>query len=207
MSLYLITADSMSTLATDDPIISASSVGPLRDAAAALAGATALRGAAAADAAAAAADGHTAGLAAGYGEGRAAAMAEVSAELLALTGRADADRARLRNDVSQLALEVVRRIAGEIGEADTVAALAGRAAADLLPDAIATVRVRPEALDATASRLAGNRGLTIIADPALAFGDCLIETPLGISHAGLDIQLAAVERAWSAALPEGTNAR
>ena len=207
MSLYLITVDSMSTLASDDPVIPAADVGPLRDAAAALAEAVGLRGAAAADAAAVAADGHTAGLAAGYGEGRAAAMAEVSAELLALTGRADADRARVRNDVSQLALEVVRRIAGEIGEADTVAALASRAAADLLPDAIATVRVRPEALEATAARLAGNRGLTVIADPTLAFGDCLIETPLGISHAGLDIQLAAVERAWSAALPEGTDAR
>ena len=207
MSLYLITADSMSTLATDDPVIPAASVGPLQDAAAALAGAAALRARAAADAEAAVADGHSAGHAAGYAEGRSATMAEASAELLALTGRADADRARVRNDVSQLALEVVRRIAGEIGEADTVAALASRAAADLLPDAVATVRVRPEALEATAARLAGNRGLTVIADPALAFGDCLIETPLGISHAGLDIQLAAVERAWSAALPEGTDAR
>ena len=94
-----------------------------------------------------------AGTATGLAAGREAAAAEARAHLLDLTARAAADRAIARSDVSRLALEVVRRIAGGIGPVDTVAALAERAAADLLPDTVATVRVPPAAVAATSARL------------------------------------------------------
>jgi type III secretion protein L len=196
--MYLIAANSAATLVTDDAVIPAREIAALRSASETLTAAASLRDAVVAERDAATAAATAAGYAAGHAAGREAAAAEARAALFDLTLRAADERGRARADVSRLALEVVRRIAGEIGDAATVAALADRAAAELLPDTVAVVRVAPEAREPTADRLQAYPGLTVLGDAALGATDCVIETPLGASHAGLDVQLAAVERAWSA---------
>ena len=206
MSLYLLRADTVATLVSDNPVIAATDVAPLRSATALLSEVSRLRDDAAEASATAQVEARAAGHAEGYAEGLAAAQTEARNHLFELTVRAATERQSLRAEVSRLALGVVRRVATEVGAPALIAGMVERAAADLLPDAVAIVRVTPESFDATAARLEPFPGLTVVADPALEATECLIETPLGVSHAGLEVQLAAIERAWSAALPEVVDA-
>ncbi|TRW17373.1 hypothetical protein [Glacieibacterium frigidum] len=194
--LYLISANRAATLAADDAVISAAAVAPLREAASVLQTVERLRNEVAGECAAGVERATAEGYAAGEAEGRAAASASAAHSLFDLNVRAAAERQAMRADVSRLALEVVRRITSDLGDDATVAALADRAARDLAPDTVAVVRVAPGAVEATSERLRAYSGLTVVGDAARGPTDCIIETPLGASHAGLDVQLAAVERAW-----------
>lgn len=196
--LYLIAANRAATLAVDDAVVHAAAVAPLRDAAAMLRSVEAMQDAVAGDCAASVERATADGFAAGEAQGRTAAAAEAAQALFDLNVRAAAERQAMRAEVSGLAIEVVRRIASGLGNDATVAALAERAARDLAPDAVAVVRVAPDAVQATTDRLRAFSGLTVVGDAARGPTDCIIETPLGASHAGLDVQLAAVERAWGA---------
>lgn len=199
MTFYVIHAGAAATLASDDAVVPAADIAILRSANEVLLRADAIGDAVATSAEAVRLKAEATGTAAGLTAGRDAALAEAQAHLLDLTARAAADRAIARSDVSRLALEVVRRIASEVGSVEMVAALAERAAADLLPETVATVRVPIAAVAATSARLIGYAGLTVVADAELSDNDCIVDTLLGVSHAGLDIQLAAVEKAWSLA--------
>ena len=202
MTFYLIARADDATLLTDDPVLPPDAVTRCASAVYLVAAASHMRAeveSAAARAAAAARD-------AGYREGEAAAAADVQRRLFALSLDLAAERNRLRGDVARLAVEVVRRVAGELGEAPLVAALAERATAGLLPDDIATVRVAPGAQAAVRHRLARLHGVTVTADGTLAPNDCVVETKLGVSHAGLDTQLAAIERAWAGLDPAAADA-
>ena len=199
MTFVVIAASAAATLATDHPVIAADDVVTVGDAAAAVARAGQVLRSIDDMAAAATATARTEGHAQGYAEGLSVAAGETRAALLAQSVALNIERRRIRADVTRLALEVVRRIAGDLGEAATVAALAERATADFLPDNIAIVRVSADAVATVTDRLRDFTGLTIVGDSSVAANDCLIETALGVSHAGLEIQLAAVERAWAAA--------
>lgn len=196
--LYLIAASRAGTLASGDPVVPAAAVAPLREAATILDAAGRLHAEVESDCAASVAAASATGFAAGHAAGLQAASAEAAKSLFDLNLRAADERRTMRAEISGLALGVVRRIAGNLGDEALVAALAERAAQDLAPDVVAAVRVAPAAVGATVERLRGYPGLTVVGDATLAATDCVIETPLGASHAGLDVQLAAVERAWDA---------
>ena len=200
MTLFVIAASAAATLATDDPVITIADVGKVRDAVAAVRRAGEVQVMAETRVAAAVEAATNEGRARGHADGLAAAAAETAAAFFAQNLRLGEERRRLRAEVTRLALEVVRRIAGDIGEAAIVAGLAERAAAELLPDAVAVVRVSPGTVDAVSKRLRAFPGLTVVGDVAVAANDCSIENALGVSHAGLEVQLAAVERAWGAAV-------
>lgn len=194
MSFVLIHADREATLLRDDPIVPARELPAFTAARDLLDAVAALRDEAAGATEAAKEAARAEGYAAGHAEGLAAGAAAVREELLRLV-QADAVRAQeQRGDLARLALEVVRRIAADLGAADMVAAMADRAAAGVAPDPAPTVRVHPDALAATRARL-GER-VAVEADAALAPTDCVIATPLGEVHAGLETQLAALARAW-----------
>lgn len=197
MSFIILHADDMVTALADDPIVPEADVARFRDAVAML-GATAELHASARSAHADSAEAaRREGFAAGRAAGLDAAKAEIAAELLRLAA-GDAERATARQaEVARLALEVVRRIAGEIGEADMIAGIAQRAAAAIDPDAAAIVRVPTTALEQTRERLANRVSVTVETDPTLAPGDCVVETALGSTHAGLETQLAQIERIWT----------
>ena len=199
MSFVLLHADRLRSVVAADALVPASEVETVRHAAELLAEACRLRDAAVEEVAQARAAAHAEGLAAGQAQGRAEADAQVAAALVELQARAVEQEVRRRGDIARLAIEVVRRVAGEVGEASFVAGLAERAAAALAPDQPAVVRVAPGVADAVRARLSSHPAVTVEADPAVTQVDCVLETTLGRTHAGLETQLGAIERAWAAA--------
>jgi flagellar biosynthesis/type III secretory pathway protein FliH len=198
MSFVLLHADRLRSVAASDALVRARDVDSVRDAAALLVEAGRLRDSAEQDIAAAREAAHEAGREEGRALGRAAA-AEAMTEALARIEAAAAEReAKRQGDVARLALEVVRRMAGDLGDAALVAGLAERAAASVTAEAGAIVRVAPGVADAVRDRLRARAELTVEGDAALSPHDLVLETPLGRTHAGLETQLAAIERAWAA---------
>jgi type III secretion protein L len=196
-AFVLIRADAATTLLRDDPIVRAGEVAALREANALLAAATAMRDGARRANDTAAEQARAAGYAAGRAEGLAAGAAEVRAELLRLA-QADAERAeRQRGDLARLGVEVVRRIAAELGAPAMVAALADKAAASVAPDLKLTVRVSPAAVERTRDRLGAQ--VAVEPDETLEATDCVLATPLGEVRAGLETQLAQLAKHWGVA--------
>lgn len=200
MSFLVLHADRLATAMADDPLVPAAQVGQVQDALTLLAAAGDLRREAETTIQAAREAARAEGYAIGHEEGLAAAETERQAELFRIALRDSELQRERQKDIARLALEVVRRIAGELDQGAMVAGLAERAAAQLAPDSVAIVRVAPEAVEAVRARLEGRAGLNVEADAQLDAKDCVIETALGRTHAGLDTQLAQIERMWSEAL-------
>lgn len=134
----------------------------------------------------------------GYEAGRAAAEREAADMLARLEISARDARGVMRRETVRLALEIVRRIAGRLGEDKVVAALADEAVRELVPDRPVMVRVHPDRVETVARRLAphGDR-VGVEADAQLAPADCRLVSDIGRVDAGLETQLAAIERALS----------
>lgn len=199
MTYLILHADAAITALTDDPIVAASDVPTFASALALLTRAGALYDDSARRAAKADEAGHAEGFERGRQEGRAAAEAETRAELFRLVVRDAEQRATRRDEIATLAIEVVRRIAADIGEEAFVAAIADRATASLAADTAAIVKVAPRDAEAVRARLSERSALAVEADATLAPGDCIVETPLGRTHAGLETQLAQIDKAWTEA--------
>lgn len=196
-SFLLLHVDRDATLLADDPIVPANDVTRLRDVTALLDAATTMRDDAHDARNAALASARAEGFRAGHVDGLAAGEASIREELLRLA-QDDAVRAEAqRADLAKLALEVVRRMAGMIGTPDFVAGIAAQAAAQVAPTTAATVRVNPAVAPRVAERLGSLHHVTVEGDETLEIDDCIVETALGRTHAGLETQIAQLERAWS----------
>lgn len=144
-------------------------------------------------------EGHAAGKAAGLN----AAREEVATELTAMASAAHHQRLALQGSVARLAIQVVRKLAGEVGAPEMVAGLAQTAAADLLPGAsLITLLVHPSVADAVKARLSAAQSarpnkplhVEIRTDDAMDPFDCTLDTAFGTTIAGLDAQLGRLER-------------
>jgi len=150
------------------------------------------------------ADGHAEGLA--HGE---RTMREVLAQrLTSIEAAAQRERATLRaqaqSSVADLALEVVRKLAGDLDAAELVTRLAHQAVAQLLDDEAATLVVHPGVADAVRERCAlraeaGGPELSVQEDAALDRLECRLVTRAGTTLAGLETQLRRIETAWAEA--------
>jgi len=143
---------------------------------------------------------------AGFEQGRAEGLREASDEAAAILARlaAEAGREReiLRDSIGRLALEVVRRVAGELDSNAFMPALVERAVRDVLPDQPLRVRVAPGAAPSVETRLwAINAAIEVVPDDQLAELDCVLETASGRVQAGLEAQLVALERAFGEERP------
>ncbi len=144
-------------------------------------------------------EGHAAGKAAGL----LAARDDVAAELTAMAREAHRQRMALQGSVARLAIQVVRKLAGEVGAPEMVAGLAHTAASDLLPGAALTLWVHSSVVDTVRARLDAARSahsgnplhVEIRADDALGLFDCTLDTACGTTIAGLDAQLKRLEAA------------
>ena len=128
-----------------------------------------------------------------------------------------AEREALRARAIDNALDIVRRIARTLGEAETLAALALEAAHELLPCAAIVVQVHPERLERVRDRLAESRRgadeaasaeggegraalppevtLHVEAEASLEPGQCRLRAAHGATVlAGLETQLRSIER-------------
>lgn len=198
MSYVVLHADRLRSVVADDALVPAAEVAVLRDATALLMEAGRLREHAEQDIADTRVAAHAIGIEEGQADGQAAAEAATTEALFKLQATAAEAETERRADVARLAIEVVRRIAGEIGSPTIVAGIAERATLSLTGDGGAVVRVATPCVEAVRERLAGRPGVTVEADPALEASDCVVETPLGRTHAGLETQLTAIAQAWDA---------
>jgi type III secretion protein L len=151
-----------------------------------------------------------AGHAAGYEEGRRQARDELAAAMIALAQETERERERLRGEVAALALEVVRKVVGQVDADDVLAALAQTAAHDMLPTQSMTLIVHPHRCDAVRERLARATAAAhdgagvrfdVRGDAACTPDTCLIETEHGSVDASLEAQLERLARAWGVASP------
>jgi type III secretion protein L len=143
-----------------------------------------------------AADAEEEGRERGYRDGRRAAEAECARMLLDMEKAAARSRAELRARTVTLAMEVVRRIAGRLGEDAAVAAMAEQAAAELVPEGPVTLRVHPARLAAVRSRLAAHADrISVEADEDLAETGCTLQSSWGRIDAGLETQLETLAAA------------
>jgi type III secretion protein L len=146
-----------------------------------------------------------AGYAEGLAAGRLAAREQLAKEQAELAVAAQRERVALRQQaeasVAMLALEVVRKLAGELDAAELVAAIARQAVRQLVDDEPVTLVVNPAAVDRVRERTAGGThglAITVQEDAALAPLDCRLVTRSGSAVAGLEIQLRRLESAWGA---------
>jgi len=151
------------------------------------------------------AEGHARGLE----EGRRAAREELAAHLTALAHHSAADGQRLRGEVGVLALQVVRKLLGAFSSDERLAALAARAAADLLPARPVALIVHADTASAVRERLAQAFAGTAVpidvrGDADCAPDTCRLETEHGTVDVALEIQLAHLEAAWRQAGAAGT---
>ena len=191
MSYVLLASAPTAVLLSDQAIIPAKDVGRLETAAELVEALEAHRDAVTCHA-------RAEGFEAGRAEGLDHAARHVAETLAEIHRVLDAERARLRGQAASLALDIVRRIAVDLGPDATVAALAERAVRDLLPQEPIRVRVAAERVGAVSARLWPiHERVEVAAEPGLSPDECLIDTPSGHVRAGLDVQLAALEAVFA----------
>ena len=150
------------------------------------------------------------GHALGLEQGLQAARDEVAASLAALSRTAEQERLRLRGQLAALALQVARKLIGDLADDERLVALAETAARDMLPGSSLALVVHPSHADAVRARLAamarhaGETGepvpdFELRADPACASDSCRIETEFGSVDASLNAQLSRLAQAWGVA--------
>ncbi|MEW6704695.1 MAG: FliH/SctL family protein [Pseudomonadota bacterium] len=148
----------------------------------------------------------------GYAAGHAAAESAVRRQLahtqMELASRAQREREALRRQteatVAMLALEIVRKLAGELDAAELVAALARTAVQQLIEDEPVTLVVHPKVARRVRERCqAAAKGearwpvVAIEEDATLKPFDCRLVTRAGTTLAGLDAQLRRIEALWT----------
>lgn len=137
-----------------------------------------------------------AGHAEGYAAGQQEAEQAGAARLAEMEAALQAETEKLRRSSAGLAIEIVRRIAGRLADDCLVAALADEAVRELVPDRPVAVRVHPDQAEAVAQRLAPfAERVAVEADADLPPSGCVLVSHLGRIDAGLETQLAAIERA------------
>ena len=151
------------------------------------------------------------GFAAGLAQGRAAAMAAVAEAVEAMTGAMGISRdqavAAAREDVALLALQVARKLIGQLPEAEQLARLAQEAARQSMPDGEALrLRVHPSHEAEVRALLAATVGAAhwrVEGDAALPVTACRVGGARGDVDAAIDVQLARVARGWGLEWPSG----
>lgn len=146
------------------------------------------------------------GYAQGHEQGLAEARRALAQTQAALEAQAAAERERLRADLAALALAVVRRLMGRLGDDERLAGLADGAAREWLAGGDAarapTLVVHPAQLDAVRDRLAALPedpavpSPAVRADPEASLQTCRLETEAGSLDASLDVQLSRLAQAW-----------
>jgi type III secretion protein L len=139
----------------------------------------------------------------GYAEGRAAGATEAARLIADARGAIDEYLESIEFQVAELALDVVRRVLGQIELGELVARAAQEAATDFHRARFLKITVHPDAADQVRSAFAA-RDVTVVveADPHLARTACIIASEILVIDAGIDAQLAAIAEAF-ARLPRG----
>jgi len=135
------------------------------------------------------------GRANGLAEGREAAAGELSQKLLELHTRNTQLSEQLKGECAELAVEIVRKIAGQIAPTDWLLAQAVQASEELVdrPEIALRVHVeQQEAIKARCESLSISRFASVIGDADVTEQTCILETHAGRVEVDLETQLAQV---------------
>lgn len=144
------------------------------------------------------------GLAQGLELGRRRSRGELDDALARMTHDHELERRRLQQGVAGLALEVFRKLLGELPDDERLARLALQAARELLPARTWRLQVHPAQVAGLRAALrtldpddqAGLAGAEIVPDADLAETDCRLITEFGSADAGLAAQIERLQAAW-----------
>lgn len=144
------------------------------------------------------------GLRQGLAQAEAQSRAQVADALARLARAQDDERRRQQQAVAGLALEVFRKLLGELPADERLARLASQAARELLPARTWRLQVHPRQVGALRASLqavdpddkASLASAEIVADADLAETDCRLVTEFGTADAGLSTQLERLARTW-----------
>ena len=106
----------------------------------------------------------------------------------------------VRNDCANLAVEIVRRVAGNTDPLAWIQAQAELAASELVDEPTLKLRVNSCHTDALKQRLTASESssiLTVVADDTLSPDACELETTSGRIDIGLDTQLSSILNAFN----------
>ena len=145
------------------------------------------------------AEGTRRGREAGQADGERVAADAQARALLAMQRLHEDDVARQAEEGVALALEIVRRIAGEVAPAHWLAAQARRAAEELVERSPLTLRVHPERVAAVRATLAEREPANetapfdeVLGDESLGYDDCVLDSRFGRVDASLETQLERI---------------
>lgn len=145
------------------------------------------------------------GLALGREEGRRESHEKLAATLVSLAEASARERERLQSSIGALALQVARKMLGQIPDDTLLAALADAAARETLTAPPIALVVHPDQADAVRARLtlhAADHDATlrceVRAEAGCPPGTCRLETEHGAVDASLEAQLARLADAWGA---------
>lgn len=140
-----------------------------------------------------------AGYDAGVAKGRLEHQAATARSIAALAQEVRELQRAQRAAVGELALDVVRRIAGGLERGLLVQHLAAEALRDMVDERPFALRIAPGAEQALADELRDlGDGLRLIPDASLAPDACIFETHAGRVDASLEVQLSALREAFAA---------
>lgn len=108
---------------------------------------------------------------------------------------------RTEGRITDLALQIARRIIGDFDQAELTARTAARALRLAAHSSLVRLRVAPSMVESANARLAEIIGghlplaaVQVLADERIRPGGCILETDSGLIDAGIDSQFAAIER-------------
>lgn len=138
--------------------------------------------------------GYDAGYEKGQAEGYEAALEHIAVKLVVLAKEANASRDQLEDSAGNIAIRIVEKIASDLGEKETIAALARSAAKDMVSREPVILRVHPNNLSYMEEQVLQPEHSTagiidVVSDPGLSEKDCVLETEFGQIKADLETQL------------------
>lgn len=137
----------------------------------------------------------------GFAEGRAAGADEAARLISETTLKVDRHIAALEQQIGALALDVVRRVLGELDAGELVARAAAQAVGEFRREKWLKVTVHPAAAERVRAALAGLHGgptVTVDSDPALDERACIVASDFAVVDASLEAQLQAFAAAFAA---------
>jgi type III secretion protein L len=149
---------------------------------------------------------HDAGRASGHREGFDKGARTATQLVAETTAAVDRYLASIEGEVARLAIDIVRRLFGEVDATELVARLATTAVAGLRHERRLQVKVNPHMVEnvrqALAQVLPSVDLVTVTADPKLAPDGCIVATEFAVIDASLTAQLAAVAAGFGVALKD-----
>lgn len=146
----------------------------------------------------------------GYDDGVASGEAKIALELADLAAQGARFVDRLEAKMPDIISDAVRQILGRFDNTDLVVLTANKALRMFRKETAVSVKVAPSELETVRARIdelkQGNESITyidVVAEPRLPADGCIVESEFGSVDAGIEAQLAVLDRAIRAQLTGG----